>query len=216
MSDLQIGLSAPDDLGRFDPDAQRAALAAIADAGIDHVFTADHVSFIDGSGIDGPVRLAALGALEPRLGLHLGVMLLALRHPLVAARQIATLAEYAPGRVSIGVGVGGEDRHEFEVCEVDPATRGRRTDVELDIVRRLLDGETVDGDGEFFSFEQAQIRPIPRERIPFVVGGRSNAALDRAGRLGDGWLAAWCSAARRGATAADRAAPRRRRIPKRA
>ncbi|MEC8068727.1 MAG: LLM class flavin-dependent oxidoreductase, partial [Actinomycetota bacterium] len=169
MSDLQIGLSAPDDLGRFDPDAQRAALAAIADAGIDHVFTADHVSFIDGSGIDGPVRLAALGALEPRLGLHLGVMLLALRHPLVAARQIATLAEYAPGRVSIGVGVGGEDRHEFEVCEVDPATRGRRTDVELDIVRRLLDGETVDGDGEFFSFEQAQIRPIPRERIPFVV-----------------------------------------------
>ena len=107
MSDLQIGLSAPDDLGRFDPDAQRAALAAIADAGIDHVFTADHVSFIDGSGIDGPVRLAALGALEPRLGLHLGVMLLALRHPLVAARQIATLAEYAPGRVSSGVGVGG-------------------------------------------------------------------------------------------------------------
>ena len=193
MSDLQIGLSAPDDLGRFDPDAQRAALAAIADAGIDHVFTADHVSFIDGSGIDGPVRLAALGAMEPRLGLHLGVMLLALRHPLVAARQIATLAEYAPGRVSIGVGVGGEDRHEFEVCEVDPATRGRRTDVELDIVRRLLDGETVDGDGEVFSFEQARIRPIPHERIPFVVGGRSNAALDRAGRLGDGWLAAWCS-----------------------
>ncbi len=193
MSDLQIGLSAPDDLGRFDPDAQWAALAAIADAGIDHVFTADHVSFIDGSGIDGPVRLAALGAMEPRLGLHLGVMLLALRHPLVAARQIATLAEYAPGRVSIGVGVGGEDRHEFEVCEVDPATRGRRTDVELDIVRRLLDGETVDGDGEVFSFEQARIRPIPHERIPFVVGGRSNAALDRAGRLGDGWLAAWCS-----------------------
>lgn len=50
MSDLQIGLSAPDDLGRFGPDAQRAALGSIADAGIDHVFTADHVSFIDGSG----------------------------------------------------------------------------------------------------------------------------------------------------------------------
>ena len=62
---LQIGLSAPDDLGRFDPDAQRAALAAIADAGIDHVFTADHVGLVDGSGIDGPVRLAALGVLSP-------------------------------------------------------------------------------------------------------------------------------------------------------
>ena len=50
MSDLQIGLSAPDDLGRFDPDAQRAALAAIADAGIDHVFTADHVSLSTAAG----------------------------------------------------------------------------------------------------------------------------------------------------------------------
>jgi alkanesulfonate monooxygenase SsuD/methylene tetrahydromethanopterin reductase-like flavin-dependent oxidoreductase (luciferase family) len=93
MSDLQNGLSAPDDLSRFDPDTQRSALAAIADAGIDHVLAADHVSFIFGSGIDGPVRLAALGAMEPRLVLHPGVVLLALRHPLVAARQIATLAE---------------------------------------------------------------------------------------------------------------------------
>lgn len=178
MSSLRVGLTPPWDLARLDPEQQRARVAAIADAGIDHVFTADHVSFIDGSGIDGPVRLAALGGMEPRLGLHLGVMLLALRHPLVAARQIASLAELASGRVSIGVGVGGEDRHEFEVCEVDPATRGRRTDVELDLVRRLLDGETVDGDGEFFHFEQARIKPVPEPRVPFVVGGRSDAALE--------------------------------------
>ncbi|MEM8707073.1 MAG: LLM class flavin-dependent oxidoreductase [Actinomycetota bacterium] len=193
---LQVGLTPPWDLAQLDPTEQRARMAAIADAGIDHVFTADHVSFIDGSGIDGPVRLAALGSMEPRLGLHLGVMLLVLRHPLVAARQIASLAELAPGRVSIGIGVGGEDRHEFEVCEVDPATRGRRTDVELDLVRRLLDGETVDGDGEFFRFDQARIKPAPRPRVPFVVGGRSDAALERAARFGDGWLAAWCSARR--------------------
>lgn len=193
---LQVGISTPWDLPRLDPDQQRQCLAEIADASIDYVFTADHVSFHDGSGIDGVVRLAALGAMEPRLDLHLGVFLLALRHPMVAARQIASLAELAPGRVTIGVGVGGEDRHEFEVCEIDPATRGRRTDVALQLVRRLLAGETVDGDGEFYEFDGGRIRPNPMTPIPFVVGGRSNAALERAGRYSDGWLAAWCSARR--------------------
>ncbi|MEM9465233.1 MAG: LLM class flavin-dependent oxidoreductase [Actinomycetota bacterium] len=190
---VRVGLTAPWDLDRLHPTERQARLAAVADAGIDHLFTADHVSFVGGNGIDGVVRLAAWSGIEPRLDLHLGVFLLALRHPMVAARQIATLAEAAPGRVVIGVGVGGEDRHEFEVCGVDPATRGRRTDVALDLVRRLLAGETVDGDGEFFDFEAGRIRPTPTPSVPFVVGGRSDAAVHRAGRLGDGWLAAWCS-----------------------
>ena len=61
------------------------------------------------------------------------------------------------------------------------------------LVRRLLEGETVDGDGRFFDFEAGRIRPTPTTRVPFVVGGRSDAALSRVARLGDGWLAAWCS-----------------------
>lgn len=196
MSEIRVGMSTPWDLAVLEPEAQRERLRAIADAGVDHVFTADHVSFVNGGGIDAPVRLAALGGMEPRLGLYLGVYLLALRHPMVAARQFATLAELAPGRVTVGVGVGGEDRHEFEACGIDPRTRGQRTDVALDLVRRLLDGETVDGDGEFFDFEAGAIRPTPQPRLPFVVGGRSDAAVERAGRVGDGWLAAWCSPGR--------------------
>ncbi len=175
---------------------QRVCLGSIADAGIDHLFLADHVSFRGGDGTDGVVALAALSGIEPRLGLSLGVWLLALRHPMVAARQIATLAEAAPGRVTIGVGVGGEDRAEFEVCGIDPSTRGRRTDAALEIVRRLLDDEAVTWHDQFFDLDDARIRPAPRPRVPFVVGGRSDAALERAGRLGDGWLAAWCSARR--------------------
>jgi alkanesulfonate monooxygenase SsuD/methylene tetrahydromethanopterin reductase-like flavin-dependent oxidoreductase (luciferase family) len=190
---LKVGISTPWDLASLSPQDQRSRLGLIADSGIDHVFTADHVSFHDGSGIDGPVRLAALGGLEPRLDLYLGVYLLALRHPLVAARQIATLAELAPGRLTVGVGVGGEDRHEIEVCGIDPKTRGRRTDAALVALRGLLDGETVDGDGEFFDFKDGRIRPTPKPSVPLIVGGRSNAALERAGRFGDGWLAAWCS-----------------------
>ncbi|MFN3257802.1 MAG: LLM class flavin-dependent oxidoreductase [Ilumatobacter sp.] len=195
-SSIRVGVSTPWDLWELSPDEQRSRLGDIADAGIDHVFTADHVSFIDGSGMDGLVALAAMSGIEPRLGLHVGVLLLALRHPMVAARQIATLAQAAPGRLTVGVGVGGEDRHEIEVCGVDPATRGRRTDVSLDVVRRLLDGEIVDADNDFFSIADASIRPIPKRQVPFVVGGRSDAAIERAGRLGDGWLAAWCSGRR--------------------
>ena len=190
---VAVGVSLPWGLWGLPADKQRALLGRIADAGIDHVFTADHVSFRDGSGMDGLVTLAALSGLEPRLGLHVGGYLLALRHPRVAARQIATLAEAAPGRLTVGVGVGGDDRHEVEVCDVDPATRGRRTDAALEIVRALLDGQTVDGDGEFFDFRGGKILPVPEPAVPLVVGGRSNAALERAGRLSEGWLAAWCS-----------------------
>lgn len=191
-----VGVSTPWDLWDLGHDEQRARLAHIADLGIDHLFTADHVSFIDGGGMDGLVMLAAMSGLEPRLDLHVGVFLLALRHPMVAARQIASLAQAAPARLTVGVGVGGEDRHEIEVCGVDPATRGRRTDASLAIVRRLLDGETVDVDDDFFTLTDATITPVPEPRVPFIVGGRSDAAVERAGRLGDGWLAAWCSSRR--------------------
>lgn len=193
---VRVGITPPWGLFEMPPDRQRALLGSIADAGIDHLFLADHVSFRGGDGTDGIVALAALGGMEPRLDLSLGVLLLALRHPMVAARQIATFAETAPGRVTMGIGVGGEDRSEFEVCGVDPATRGRRTDAALEIVRRLLDGEAVSWHDDFFDLDAARIRPTPRPPVPFIVGGRSDAALDRAGRLGDGWLAAWCSARR--------------------
>jgi alkanesulfonate monooxygenase SsuD/methylene tetrahydromethanopterin reductase-like flavin-dependent oxidoreductase (luciferase family) len=199
---VRVGISTPWDLWRLSHDNRRDRLVRIADAGIDHVFTADHVSFHDGSGIDGLIHLAAMSGLEQRLGLHVGVYLLALRHPMIAARQISSLAEAAPGRLTVGVGVGGEDRHEIEVCEVDATTRGRRTDAALRLVRSLLDGETVDGDGDFFEFTGGAIRPTPDPRVPFLVGGRSDAAVRRAGGLGDGWLGTWCSPARfRAATA---------------
>ncbi len=196
MADLQLGVTTPWDLADLPAADRRERMVAIADAGIDFVFTADHVSFHGGTGIDGLMRMAAVSGLEPRLGLYVGVYLLALRHPMVAARQIAELASFAGDRLTVGVGVGGEDRHEFEVCEVDPRTRGRRTDAALGLLRHLLAGETVDGDGEFFNFEAGRIKPTPDPPVPLVIGGRSDAALNRAALLGDGWLAAWCSARR--------------------
>jgi len=193
---LQVGISPPWGLFEETPESQRSLLGAIADAGIDHIFVADHVSFRGGHGTDGPIALAALSGIEPRLGLSLGVYLLALRHPVVAARQIATLAEAAPGRISLGVGVGGDDRAEFAACGVDASTRGSRTDSALEIVRGLLDGQSVTWHDRHFDLDAVSIRPTPKSPVPIVIGGRSDAALNRAARLGDGWLGAWCSPGR--------------------
>lgn len=179
------------------PQPQRQdLLSRVADGGLDHVFVADHVSFYTGMGMDGLIQASLVAALEPRLEVHLGVYLLALRHPVPTARQIATLCQSAPGRLVLGVGVGGEDRHEIEICGVDPRTRGRRTDACLVALRGLLSGEPTSADNEFFDFEDAWIRPAPDPPVPMVIGGRSNAAVKRAALHGDGWLGVWCSPSR--------------------
>ncbi len=198
QSGVRIGVSMGLDFPALSPTERRARLDSWADAGVSHTLIADHVSFRGGHGLDALNYLAHVGGLTDRLGLYAGVMLLALRHPTVAARQVATVAQMAPGRLTLGVGVGGEDRHEFEACGVDPRTRGRRTDAALAIVRQLLAGESVTWSDEFFELDDVSVLPAPTPPVPIVVGGRSDAALSRAGRLGDGWLASWCSARRFG------------------
>ena len=186
------------------PVAQRRQLAQRAvDAGIRHTFTADHVSFHTGMGMDGLLRAALVSALHDELEVHVGVYLLALRHPLPVARQVCELAASAPGRLVLGIGVGGEDPHEFEVCGVDPRTRGRRTSESLAILRPLLAGETVTHHGRFFDVDAAKVRPIPSPAVPIVVGGRSPKALERAARHGDGWLGIWSDAKRYAASLSE-------------
>jgi alkanesulfonate monooxygenase SsuD/methylene tetrahydromethanopterin reductase-like flavin-dependent oxidoreductase (luciferase family) len=181
------------------PDAARALLAEVDEAGIDHVCCGDHVSFFAGLGFDGLVQATALTTLHPTLPVHTGVYLLPLRHPVLVARQLADIALLAPGRLVFGVGIGGEDRHEVAVCGVDPASRGQRMNECLSIVRELLAGKAVTFHGSFFDLEGAVIAPAPANAIPIVVGGRSDAAVRRAGRLGDGWLGLWNSPGRGGA-----------------
>ncbi|MDA1075007.1 MAG: LLM class flavin-dependent oxidoreductase [Proteobacteria bacterium] len=179
------------------PFAVRAQYAqAIVDLGIDHVFIADHVSFHNGTGMDGLINAATLTALHPDLKVCVGVYLLALRHPITVARQLATIAESAPGQLILGVGVGGEDRNEIRMCGVDPATRGKRTDECLQVLNGLLTGETMDFKGRFFEFEKASIKPAPAQPIPVLIGGRADAAIRRTAIYGDGWLGLWSSPSR--------------------
>ena len=174
--------------GSGHPEPLEAALPLIADAPVDHLCVGDHVSFFVGAGSDGLITASTLLAAQARLPVYVALYLLPLRHPVPVARQLATLAQVAPGRLTLGVGIGGEDRHEIEVCGVDPHTRGCRMDESLEILRALADGSPVSFSGEHFSLKEAIVSPPPSPRVPLIVGGRSDAAMHRAAQFGDGWL----------------------------
>jgi alkanesulfonate monooxygenase SsuD/methylene tetrahydromethanopterin reductase-like flavin-dependent oxidoreductase (luciferase family) len=178
-----------EDLGVWAGRLHELAERSVA-AGIDHLTVGDHVSFADGHGArrSHPGHGIARG----RVHVQTGVYLLALRHPAVVARQLATIALVAPGRFTFGGGVGGDDPAELELCGIDPRHRGARTTEALHCVRRLMTGEQVDFHGRFFELHGA-IRPAPVVPIPVLVGGRSDPALVRTGQLADGWLALWVS-----------------------
>src|SRR5580658_159862 len=195
-ADVGVGMFPPADLLGRGPRAASEYLAKIGDAGIDHVCCGDHVSFFGGFGFDGLTQATALAMLHPALPVHVGVYLLPLRHPVLVARQLADFARLAPGRLVFGVGVGGEDRHEISVCGVEPATRGERMNECLAVLRQLMAGTPVSFHGVFFDLDEAVIAPAPPVPIPLIIGGRSDAAIRRAGRLGDGWLGIWISPGR--------------------
>jgi alkanesulfonate monooxygenase SsuD/methylene tetrahydromethanopterin reductase-like flavin-dependent oxidoreductase (luciferase family) len=154
------------------------------------------VSFFVGAGFDGLVSATSLASVHPTMPVYLAVYLLPLRHPTLVARQVADLESLAPGRLVLGVGVGGEDPHELAICGVDVHSRGRRMDECLTVLRGLLTGEPVTFHGEFFDLDDAVILPAPRSPVPIIIGGRSDAAVRRAARLGDGWIGIWNSARR--------------------
>lgn len=191
-----VGVSVHENILDADPGRRRALMDRIDGAGLDHVTLGDHVSFHDGTGFDGLTTATVALATNDRLSALVGIYQLALRHPMTVARQVASIAQVAPGRLRLGVGAGGEDRREILNCGVDPATRGRRLDEALGVLRRLWTGEPFDHEGEFFQLEQAVVLPVPNPTVPLVVGGSSDAAIRRAGTLGDGWLGIFCSARR--------------------
>jgi probable F420-dependent oxidoreductase len=118
------------------------------------------------------------------------ILLLPLYPPAVVAKQIADLDRASGGRVTLGVGVGGEYPSEFEACGVPLAERGARTDEAIPLLRSLWSGEPVSHHGRFLDFDDVRIHPAPLQgpRLPIVVAGRQPVAMRRAARVGDGWM----------------------------
>ncbi|HEY1005299.1 MAG TPA: LLM class flavin-dependent oxidoreductase [Streptosporangiaceae bacterium] len=194
-TDITVGLRVPYELPGGAA-GLRDFVARAEATGIDRLFTGDHVMFKGGRGFDGLLNATAVAVASRRLAVQTAVYLLPLRHPVPVARQVATLAGLAPGRLVFGVGLGGEDPAELRACGVDPASRGRRMDEALAVLRPLLAGREVTLAGDFFRLDRVRVAPAPEPPVPIVIGGRSDAALRRVARFGDGWLGLWVSAAR--------------------
>ena len=158
--------------------------------GLDGIIAGDHVTFY-GYGNDGLVTLTAAAAVTSRIELKTAVYLLPLRHPVPVALQVAQLDQLSMGRFILGIGVGGEDPHEFWSSGIDPATRGGRTNEAMRIIKRLWTEDHISFRGRHFQLDDVTLYPKPFRPVPIFVGGRSDAALRRAARLGDGYTGIW-------------------------
>jgi probable F420-dependent oxidoreductase len=117
-----------------------------------------------------------------------GVIILPLRDPFVLAKQVATLDSMSGGRVELGIGVGWL-KEEFEALGVPFEKRGKRSDEYIAVMRKLWAEDGASFKGEFVSFDEVSSNPKPVNRsVPIVIGGHSEAAAKRAGRLGDGFF----------------------------
>jgi probable F420-dependent oxidoreductase len=133
--------------------------------------------------------LAAVAARTSRLKFGPSVLVLPYRTPVVAAKEMATIDYLSGGRLLPAVGVGVELPKEFEASGVPFKERGRRTDEAIQVIRRLWLEDQVTFHGEFYRLDRVTIFPKPAQTPPPIwIGGKSEAAVKRTGRLGDGWI----------------------------
>lgn len=175
-------------------------------AGFDSLWTSDHLAMpteststypfsADGSmawpkDLGWSESLMALGiaaAVTDRIELGTAILVAALRHPLVAAMQVAAISVEARGRVALGVGVGWL-AEEFEAVGVPWERRGKRLDAWIETSHQVWSGTLPVRDGDLYPNPTEMIcRPVPVESVPILVGGLSTAAIARAARC-DGWV----------------------------
>ncbi len=178
----------PEDLLHIARAADRSGFAYLASC--DHVGVPRRLaSAMSTVWYDPVATLAFLAAATERIRLLSHVAVVGLRHPLLTAKQYATLDHLSGGRLILGVGAG-HVREEFEALGVDFERRGAVLDESIDALRAALGpDEFPEHHGKLYDFEGLGQRPRPvQDRVPLWVGGSSPAAVRRAALKGDGWL----------------------------
>ena len=181
MAQVEFGIRFPTD--RFD----QAEVAE--EAGFDSMWTGEHIFFY-GPTVDAATTMAAWAAKTSRIKIGSAITLLPLRPPAISAKAFSTVDIISQGRTIVGIGVGGEYPPEFQACGVPVNERGARTNEAIEILRQLWSGQEVTHQGRFWQFGPVQLKPLPVQPggPPIWVSGRSEAAIKRAARLGDGYL----------------------------
>jgi probable F420-dependent oxidoreductase len=173
-ADPEAILGLVDDLEALDVDS-----LWVSDRLVSSALILEPVAFL--SFIAGRLRKMKLGT---------STLVLPTRNPVVLAKELATLDFLSQGRLFPAVGLGGEESKDLQAIGVSQKERAGRTDEMIVLMRRLWTEESVTFHGKFFAVEEAAVRPRPWQKngLPIWIGGRSEAALRRTGRLGDGWL----------------------------
>jgi probable F420-dependent oxidoreductase len=134
------------------------------------------------------IWMSFVAAHTTTIKLGTGILILPQRNALVVAKEVATLDAMSGGRVLLGVGVGWL-REEFEALGASFSDRGKRLDEQIEVLRAVWTGSPAEFHGTYTQFGPLYSRPAPaRGTVPLVIGGHSEAAARRAGRLGDGFF----------------------------
>jgi probable F420-dependent oxidoreductase len=200
---MKLGVKFPQTESGQDPGAAIAFVQAAEHMGFDYVTANEHVLGAHPEGRPaawvGPythehiiheplVLFAFLAAVTRRISFATSILVLPLRQTALVAKQAAELDVLSGGRLWLGVGVGWNSV-EYEAMGSDFATRGPRIEEQIAVLRAFWTQEVVDFDGRWHKIDRAGVKPMPIQRpIPIWMGGSSNRALDRAGRLADGWF----------------------------
>jgi len=191
------------------PEGARALATGAEAAGFDSLWTVEHVlmpagyqstyPYAENGRMPGGVKVAIpdpltwlsyVAAVTERIELATGVLILPQRNPGITAKELATLDLLSGGRVRLGVGAGWL-AEEFAALGVPFDDRGQRLDAYIEAMRALWKGEETTLDNGFVTYDRAVSQPAaPRGTIPIVIGGHTDVAARRAGRLGDGFFPA--------------------------
>ena len=160
--------------------------------GLDSIWLSDRV-VSPALSLDSMTMMAALAARTRRMKFGNSVLVLPLRNPTLLAKEIATVDFISGGRILPAVGLGTDNPVEFEACGVSMKERAGRTDEAIELMRLLWTQDRVTFQGRYYKTTEATVEPKPVQKPcpPIWIGGRTEAAFRRVGRLGDGWLTAF-------------------------
>ncbi len=199
---MKVGAAYPSTEVAGDPHALRLFVSAIEALGYDHMMVPDHVVKVQKEGRDpvlsGPytekdsfpdpfVMFGFASALSDKLEFVTGVLVLPQRQTALVAQQAADVDLLSHERLRLGVGIGW-NYVEYAALGQDFRTRGKRIEEQIGLLRELWKTPVVSFEGRFDRIDRGGINPRPKRQIPVWLGGHSDAAYERAARLGDGFI----------------------------
>jgi probable F420-dependent oxidoreductase len=199
---MQVGVTFPQTELGGDVGALRAYGQGVEALGFSHVLVYDHVVGADPAvhaNWNGPydvdttfhepfVMFGYLAAAAPRLELVTGVIIVPQRQTALVAKQAAEVDLLTEGKFRLGVGIGW-NAVEYEALGEDFGNRGRRSEEQIELMRRLWTERSVTFDGRYHHVTGAGLAPLPVQRpIPVWIGSASRPGFERAGRIADGWF----------------------------